>query len=464
MSQPDEIKILAHDSFRQSLSRRSFLQVGGAAAGMGLMLIGCGSSKSTTSVATTGAPGTTGAAGTTAAGTTTTTTTTGTTAAGTTAAGTAAATTVGAATTTAGTPVVSAVTSEAAGNVTYSTVVNKATGTLAMYTWGAYNDPTIVGTLAESTLGVKMKVDYYTSNEELIAKLSAAKGTTGYDIVVPTGPYIPQMIEKGLLMKFDKSKLPNMTNVDRLYLGQAWDTTNDYSVCKDWGTTGWFYDKTVIKTEIKTWSDFIAACQGDASGKCTVLDTAANLCGMYFWANGIDWNTEKKEDLDACEAFLVDKFASHIKAFESYPSTKLAEGAYSLSMMWNGDARAAYQDISDAGGKVDNWVWGVGSPDTELWMDNYCIAAGSPNADAAHAWINWLLVPEISVKDLAFHGYNSGMKNIGALIKQYQPTLPHPEMIFFSDAQVKTMHTQKITSAQDRLVDIQNKVKAKAGG
>ena len=61
MSQPDEIKILAHDSFRQSLSRRSFLQMGGAAAGMGLMLIGCGSSKSTTSVATTGAPGTTGA-------------------------------------------------------------------------------------------------------------------------------------------------------------------------------------------------------------------------------------------------------------------------------------------------------------------------------------------------------------------------------------------------------------------
>lgn len=72
MSQPDEIKIRAHDAFRQSLSRRSFMQTGGAAAGMGVMLIGCGSSKSTTSVATTGgAPGTTGAAGTTAAGTST---------------------------------------------------------------------------------------------------------------------------------------------------------------------------------------------------------------------------------------------------------------------------------------------------------------------------------------------------------------------------------------------------------
>ncbi len=72
-------------------------------------------------------------------------------------------------------------------------------------------------------------------------------------------------------------------------------------------------------------------------------------------------------------------------------------------------------------------------------------------------------MPEISIKDLAYHGYNSGMKNIDALIKEYQPDLAHPEMVFFSDAQVKTMHTQAITSAQDRLVEIQNKVKAKAG-
>jgi spermidine/putrescine transport system substrate-binding protein len=455
MTQPDEIKILAHDSFRRSLSRRSFLQRGGAAAGMGLFLIGCGSSKTAGSAPTAAATGGPTPAANPA-------TTAGSTAANSTTA--ASATTTAAATTSASAPVASAVATEAAGPVTYSTVVNKASGTLAMYTWGDYNDPTIVGSLAESTLGVKMKVDYYTSNEDLIAKLSAAKGTTGYDIVVPTGPYIPQMIQKGLLLKFDKSKLPNITNIDPLYLGQAWDPGNEYSVCKDWGTTGWFYDKTKVKANLATWSDFITACQTEASGNCSVLDTPANLCGMYFWANGIDWNTEKKADLDACESFLVDKFAKHIKAFDSYPSDKLAQGAYTLSMMWNGDARQAYIKIKDAGGNPDNFAWGIGAPDTELWMDNYAIATGAPNPDAAHAWINWLLVPETSIKDLAYHGYNSGMKSISALIKQYQPDLPHPEMVFFSDAQVKTMHTQKITSSQDRLVEIQNKVKAKAGG
>jgi spermidine/putrescine-binding protein len=59
-----------------------------------------------------------------------------------------------------------------------------------------------------------MKVDYYPSNEDLITKLSAANGTSGFDIVVPTGPYIPQMLEKGLLQKLDKTLLPNIVNVD----------------------------------------------------------------------------------------------------------------------------------------------------------------------------------------------------------------------------------------------------------
>src|SRR6185295_7751421 len=113
-------------------------------------------------------------------------------------------------------------------------------------------------------------------------------------------------------------------------------------------------------------SDFIAACQGEASKNCSVLDTAVNVAGMYFWANGIDWNTEKAEDLDACEKFLVNDFATHIKAFDSYPSDKIAEGAYSVSMMWNGDARAAYPKIEDAGGNIDDWVWGLGAPETEL--------------------------------------------------------------------------------------------------
>jgi spermidine/putrescine transport system substrate-binding protein len=418
-SQNEPINILAPESFRQSLSRRSLFRLGGAAAGLAI-IAACGDDEIAGDNST--AAGTTPGAGTSAAG------------------------------------------ASAGGIEGYSQVINKSSGTLSMYTWADYNDPEIVGDLAQSTLGVTMKVDYFASNEDLITKLSAASGSSGFDIVVPTGPFIPQMIQKGLLEKFDKSKLPNIVNVDPFYLGRDWDPTNDYSVCKDWGTTGWMWDTTKIKADIKTWGDFSTACMTEASGNCSVLDTAQNLAGMYFWANGINWTTERKEDLDACEKFLVDDFAQHIKAFDSFPPTKLAEGAYALSMVFNGDARQAFSRIADTGGNPADWKWALGAPATELWMDNYTIPTGAPNPDAAHAWINWLLAPEISIRDLNYTGYNSGLKNMPTLIEQLVPDLTLGDMIFFGDDQVKTMQTGAVNSAQDRLVDILNKVKAQAGG
>jgi spermidine/putrescine transport system substrate-binding protein len=234
-------------------------------------------------------------------------------------------------------------------------------------------------------------------------------------------------------------------------------------VCKDWGSTGFLWNTTVVSGELATWQDFLDAAMGAASGNLSVLDTPINLLGLYFHANGIDWNTEDSAQLDAAEDFLVNQLATHIKAFDSYPSSKIAEGAYALSHAWNGDARQAYVRIEEAGGNPDDWKWALGAPETELWMDNYAIPTGAPNVDGAHAWINWLLTPEISIKDLNYHGYHSGMKKIDALLAELVPDLARGDMIFFSDAQVATMRTQTLNSAQDRQVDIYNKVKAKAG-
>jgi len=406
-----ELRILAPDSFRDKLNRRAFIKAGTATAGMAVVLMACGGSDSDS-------PDTTAAAGDAA--------------------------------------------KEASGD--WSRVINKSSGTLAMYTWGDYDDPALVGALAESSLGVKMKVDYFGSNEDLITKLAAGGGSSsGFDIVVPTGPYIVQMVQKGLIQKFDKTLIPNMVNVDPAFLSQAWDKDNEYSVCKNWGTTGFFYDTTKISKELNTWQDFLDACMGEASGQCSVIDAAPNYAGPYFWANGIDWNTEDKASLDAAEKFLVEELAQHVKAFDSYPSTKLAEGAYTLAMAWNGDARQAYFRIKDAGGTPENWRWVLGTPDTELFMDTFCIAAGSPNTEAAHAWINWILIPENSITDLEYHGYHTGMKEMEQLITELAPDLVKGDMIFFKPEEVKTMHTQVLNTSIDRLVDILNKAKAKAG-
>ena len=307
---------------------------------------------------------------------------------------------------------------------------------LSVYTWGDYDSPDVVAGFT-SELGPKVTLDSYSSNEELIAKLIAAKGTSGYDIVVPTGVFIPQMIENGLLTKFNKDLLPNLANMDPASLGRAWDPGNDYSVCKAWGTTGFVYDKRVITRELTTWNDFFDAAQNEASGKTSMSDDPAGIIGSYFWARGEDWNTTDEAALAACRDFLVNEIAPHIAAFDSYPGTNaIPQGTQVLMQAWNGDARLGLLESSDP----DRWQWVLPGPETELWMDNWAIAAGAPHPEAAHAFIDYSMSPESLSLNLDYIGYNVGGKDMEAAAEA--AGLELTELIFFTDEQLATMHEQ----------------------
>ncbi|MBH0117045.1 spermidine/putrescine ABC transporter substrate-binding protein [Salinibacterium sp. NG253] len=328
---------------------------------------------------------------------------------------------------------------------------------LSVYSWGDYDDPDLVSEFTDE-LGPTVTFDAFNSNEELISKLVAARGTSGYDIVVPTGPFIPQMIENGLLSKLNLDLIPNIADMDPDFLGRDWDPNNEYSICKAWGTTGFVYDKTKITRELTNWSDFIDAAQNEASGKTSVLDDPAPLLGIYYWANGIDWNTTDEADLAAAEEFLTTQLAPHISAFDSYPGgAAIPQAQHMLMQSWNGDARIGIMESEDP----DRWQWVLGSPDTELWMDNWAIAEGAPNPEAAHAFINYVLTPEASLRELDYIGYHTGGTGIEDTARA--EGLEMLDLVFFDEEQISTMHTQAIGDAQQRIVEIWDKTKASAG-
>ena len=328
---------------------------------------------------------------------------------------------------------------------------------LSIYTWGDYDAPDVIESFTKD-LGPKITLSSFNSNEELVAKLVAAKGTSGYDIVVPTGTFIPQMIENGLLSKFNRDLIPNIEHMDPAFLGRAWDPDNEYSICKAWGTTGFVYDKTVITRELADWNDFLDAAQNEASGKTSVLDDPAELTGLYFWANGIDWTTTDPADLDAAEDYLVNTLAPHISAFDSYPGgAAIPQATHALLQAWNGDARIGILESSDP----DRWQWVLGGPATEIWMDNWAIATGAPNPEAAHAFINYVLEPENSLAELDYIGYHTGATGIEqAAIDAGVPML---DFVFFTPEQLETMHEGALTEAQERTAEIWNAMKAAAG-
>jgi spermidine/putrescine transport system substrate-binding protein len=328
---------------------------------------------------------------------------------------------------------------------------------LSIYSWGDYDAPEVLQGFTRE-MGPTVRVDSFGSNEELIAKLVAAKGTGGYDIIVPTGVFIPQMVENGLIAKLNKDLIPNIKYMDPAYLGREWDPNNEYSICKAWGTTGFVYDKTVITRELKTWGDFLDCAQKEASGKTSVLDDPAEITGMYYWANGINWNTTDTAEIDACEDFIVNTLAPHIAAFDSYPgSGAIPNATAALIEVWNGDARQGMINSSDP----DRWQWVLGSPATELWMDNWAIAASAPHPEAAHAFINYVLTPENALLELDYIGYHTGAKDIQATAEA--EGLEMLDLVFFTPEQLATMQDGEVNEAQARTVEIWNKAKAAAG-
>src|SRR6266513_2849040 len=294
--------------------------------------------------------------------------------------------------------------------------------------WAAYDDPKLFKRFTQER-GPATSIDTYASNEEAVTKLVAAGGSSGYDIVVPTGPYIPQMVANNLLQELDLSKIPNFKNLDTRQISRP----------------------------INTWSDFIDVATHEASGNVSLLDAQNEVYGVYFWAHGIDWTTSNPADLDAYEAWAVNDMAPHVKAFESYPGYQFANGNYALSHVWNGDARQGFNSFKDP----SRYAWGVGAPNTELWMDNWTIVQGAPHPEAAYAFINFILDPKNSLQDMAFHGYNTGITGIEEAAAAAGG--PYLDMVFFDPAQLATMHAQEINSAFDREVQIFLNMKNAAG-
>lgn len=328
---------------------------------------------------------------------------------------------------------------------------------LSIYTWGDYDAPEVLEAFT-SEKGPRITLDSYGSNEEMIAKLVAAKGTSGYDIIVPTGVFIPQLIENGLLYKLNRDLIPNIEHVDEAYLGRVWDPNNEYSICKAWGTTGFVYDKTVIQRELKTWDDFFDAAKNEASGKTSVLDDPVEITGIYYWANGIDWDTTDPAEIDAAEKFLLEELAPHISAFDSYPGgAAIPQATHALMQVWNGDARLGIMNSPDP----ERWQWVLGSPATELWMDNWAISASAPHPEAAHAFLNFVLDPEYAVAQIDYIGYHTGAKGIEQMAEE--AGLGMLDMVFFTPEQLATMQDGEINEAQERNVEIWNKLKAAAG-
>ncbi len=277
---------------------------------------------------------------------------------------------------------------------------------LVIYNWSQYDDPSTYKKFEalpdETAAGLKTHETYYSSNDELLAKLHA--GGTGYDIVVPSQNAVGELIQEGGLMKLDLNLIPNIKNLDPKFLKASFDPTGEFHVIKDFGITMFFYQNTVVKpsTEPKTMKDFYDLLNANSSkGRTNVLDGAEEVVPLAAMALGFDANTEDQGELDETQKFLLSirKGVTTISSF-GYINDASA-GKIILSQGWNGDVRR----ILKARQKQGDITAVLPTEKSEVWADSWCIPATAPHPVAAHAWINYLLEPTTAVTEMNYHNY-----------------------------------------------------------
>ncbi len=267
---------------------------------------------------------------------------------------------------------------------------------LVFSTWPNYHNQVNLDEFSKMT-GVRIRVNAFGSNEEMLAKLQA--GATGWDVFVPTNYTISNYVELGLIQEMDLSRLPNddASANDPKFAGAATVNGKLYCVPKNWGTTGFIVNTKKIKSGPKSWKDFFDVTMGAGSGHTIVHDYQLTTIGAALCALGYSFNSIDSKELAAAEALLI-KSKPHLFAITSDYQPGMRSGDGWMSICWNGDATQLKNDLPEM-----DYV--IGTDGGEIWTDFYAIPKDAPHLDAAYAFINFMQDPYVQAREASVHGY-----------------------------------------------------------
>ncbi len=280
----------------------------------------------------------------------------------------------------------------------FSSIAFGANNELRIFTWSEYMDEETMPQAFEKATGIKVHLDMYESNEEMMAKLQAG-GLGQYDIIIPSDYIMPSLINLNLIVPLDHSKIPNLKNLGEKFSTASFDPGNRYSVGWQWGTVGLMYNKARLKdSDVTSWA--ILFDPEKKPGPFYLMDSVREMMGIALVYLGYDFNSASPKELkEASELLIRTKKRKECLGFKGGVGGKndVISGVADAAVVYNGDAIQTVSKESDKFGFI------VPKEGGEIWIDSMCIPAKAPNVDAAHKWINWVLEPEVGA---ALSNYN----------------------------------------------------------
>ena len=292
-----------------------------------------------------------------------------------------------------------------------------------VYNWSDYIDEEVLEEFTKET-GIKVVYDVFDSNDLLETKLLA--GGSGYDVVVPTGPFLARQIQAGVFQKLDKSKLPNLSNMWPLVSERLakYDPGNEYAVNYMWGTTGIGYNVAKLKAAlgdvpVDSWDILFKPENAEKLKSCgvNILDASDETFAISMNYIGKDADSKATEDLEA-GGKVYEAIRPYVKTFNSSAYIDdLANGDICITIGWSGDVLQAASRAEEAGNGVEV-AYFIPKEGTYMWFDNFAIPTDAKNVAEAHEFINFMMKPDVIAKASNYVQYANGNLASQALLDE----------------------------------------------
>ncbi|MBP1886410.1 ABC transporter substrate-binding protein [Sinorhizobium mexicanum] len=321
-------------------------------------------------------------------------------------------------------------------------------GEINVLSWGNYIDFALPA--FEEKYGVKVNIDYYADEKEAMNKIRAA-GLGTYDVVFLGVGYEEVARKQQLIDVLDVSKLENFKDMYAPFQKPKTDGTHVH-VTYSWGANGLIaYDPAKTGGPIKSWADVYS---GKFRGRIGKIDKANEQAYRTVFQAGFKYGELSDEQWQAIAKTLETDMPHVRTVYQHYDEMAqlLAAGEIWIADTDDGGFRQA-----KAKGLNIELVY----PEEGFiaWYDGPCLVSQAPHPEAAYAFIDHMISPEVQAQLAKELGYAPANPKAAALM---DPALKASLGLDQAEANLSRVEFQRSLGAayETKATDVWQKAKA----
>jgi spermidine/putrescine transport system substrate-binding protein len=312
---------------------------------------------------------------------------------------------------------------------------------LNLYNWTIYISPDVIADF-EKESGIKVKLDNYGTNEEMLAKIQA--GAEGYDIVFPSVYMQNIMTSLGFLQTAKLKTLAGYQNIDPQFFKAETDKTHDFCMPYNWGTTGLLVNKALTKGyDVTSWK-IVFEPPPALRGKIAMLDDMRETIGAALIYNGFSINSTDPKELAKARETIAKAKPYWAAMLTDGIGDKVVNGDFAVAQWWSGSAAQTVASKPSAVAYV------LPKEGANGFQEDMCLLAKAKNVDAASKFFAYMMRPEVAAKNTNWLFGGSPNK---AALPHLNKALSGDANLYPSDEVRKRLQLVKDLGSKTRLYD-----------